>query len=606
MIVKVDEKKVKITKKDSVNSGEYNVHECNFVFSSDYEGLIKKAVFINDNNEKIEEDIIDNKCDIPKTFLIKKGNIQLGVYAYEMDFQNNLMLRYSPVPTNFYIQQGSYDDSEESMIVDTSEGNIESVDVVKNKIAFSRGNKIIGTFEGETKNVKSTGETQTFTPDAGKYFNGIVVNSFDVQPVKNVNITDNHTSVQIRADEGYDNAIAGVDITVNTTPDLQNKTVNVNQNGSSTIQADSQYEGLGEVSVNVNVQPALQNKSVTPTTSQQVISADNNYDGLNEVTVGAIQTENKTVKSTSQSQTILPSSGKFIDEITVEAVPLQTKQITIISNGTTTVSPDSGYDGLEEIQIAVNTPSGVPDWSQIGYNYPSSVLLEDFAHSKQIYDNWDSTQTNLSDKFKNDKDLVYMPDVDTSNVLYMTSCFQGCTGLKDFPSGLDLSKNRSTNSTFSGCVNLKRITINTTNVTDMNSMFNGCTSLIEANLSTGKAVNMTRMFNGCSSLVDVYSYDITNVTTMERMFNGCTELRNIPEFYYESAPKITSMYGAFSSCAKLTANSLNNILKLCAELDQTSYTNTKTLTALGFTNSQKTTCQSLSNYQAFLDAGWTA
>ena len=37
----------------------------------------------------------------------------------------------------------------------------------------------------------------------------------------------------------------------------------------------------------------------------------------------------------------------------------------------------------------------------------------------------------------------------------------------------------------------------------------------------------------------------------------------------------------------------------------TNYTNRKTLAYIGLTSAQATKCTTLSNYQAFLDAGWT-
>ena len=63
------------------------------------------------------------------------------------------------------------------------------------------------------------------------------------------------------------------------------------------------------------------------------------------------------------------------------------------------------------------------------------------------------------------------------------------------------------------------------------------------------------------------------------------------------------MNGMFQSCTLLTQESLNNILQMC--INATSFTGTKTLKYLGLSSTQATTCQSLSNYQAFLNAGWT-
>lgn len=202
MIIKVDDKKVKITKKDSVNSGEANVHICNFVFSDEYEGLIKKAVFTTEQEATYSANIVDNKCDIPIDILYKKGNIKLGVYGYELGQNEELILRYSPIPTNFYINQGSYDeDVDITKIVDTSEGTIQNTDVLKDKVGFSQGEKVIGILETETKNVKSTNETQIITPSQNSLINEIIVQPFAMQEK---NVTPSGNQQIIEPDANYD------------------------------------------------------------------------------------------------------------------------------------------------------------------------------------------------------------------------------------------------------------------------------------------------------------------------------------------------------------------------------------------------------------------
>lgn len=59
----------------------------------------------------------------------------------------------------------------------------------------------------------------------------------------------------------------------------------------------------------------------------------------------------------------------------------------------------------------------------------------------------------------------------------------------------------------------------------------------------------------------------------------------------------------FYNCIKLSDESLNNILAMCA--NATSYTDTKTLERIGLTSEQATKCTTLSNYSAFTAAGWT-
>lgn len=132
-------------------------------------------------------------------------------------------------------------------------------------------------------------------------------------------------------------------------------------------------------------------------------------------------------------------------------------------------------------------------------------------------------------------------------------------------------------------------------------MFSGCTSLETIpSLNTPRLKNTGYMFNDCKSLKDVSLFNTNNVTNMMNMFYGCTNLETIPAF---NTAKSTDMSNMFSNCKKLSNESLNNIMAMCTTA--TSYTGTKTLRQLGLTSTQATTCKSLSNYQAFLDAGWT-
>lgn len=98
---------------DQIESGEYNVTECNFIFSSEYDNLTKKAVFTGEDGTAYLETIIDNNCSIPSEILEVSQVVEIGVYAYSVDGEE-LILRYSPEPTQFYIHQGSYKEASNS------------------------------------------------------------------------------------------------------------------------------------------------------------------------------------------------------------------------------------------------------------------------------------------------------------------------------------------------------------------------------------------------------------------------------------------------------------------------------------------------------------
>ena len=114
-------------------------------------------------------------------------------------------------------------------------------------------------------------------------------------------------------------------------------------------------------------------------------------------------------------------------------------------------------------------------------------------------------------------------------------------------------------------------------VTDFSYMFDYCFNLTSlAGLNTSNATNLNRMCQQDSSLVTVPRLDTTNVSNMGYCFSGCSNLSD---------------------------ESLNNIMGMC--IDAVNYADTKRLSNIGLTSAQATRCQSLSNYSAFIAAGWT-
>ena len=111
MKVQVTVNNVIIEEKNILNENEYNVHECEFEFVEEYNGLTKKAVFTGIDGRTYVQTIVDNKCYIPSEILAKRQTVKIGVYGYDVE-NEELILRYSPRPTEFTIHEGSYKEGE--------------------------------------------------------------------------------------------------------------------------------------------------------------------------------------------------------------------------------------------------------------------------------------------------------------------------------------------------------------------------------------------------------------------------------------------------------------------------------------------------------------
>lgn len=210
---------------------------------------------------------------------------------------------------------------------------------------------------------------------------------------------------------------------------------------------------------------------------------------------------------------------------------------------------------VDSISTGGSGGGGDIDWSAIGYNSTPQSIVDEYNYSKNIYDNWDSTQTILKRKFRYDLELVIMPLVDTSKATNMASMFEGCTNLKTIPL-----------------------------------------------LETSNVTMMTQMFYDCRYLTSISLLDTSNVSTFNLMFQGCINIEYIPVL---NTTKMTSFNNMFNSCRNLTDTSLDNILQMC--IGATSYTGTKTLAIAGFnsTNYPTSRIKALPHYQDFINAGWT-
>lgn len=261
---------------------------------------------------------------------------------------------------------------------------------------------------------------------------------------------------------------------------------------------------------------------------------------------------------------------------------LQEKTATIVQNGSQTITPDEGFDGMSSVQInaAITGDSSAIDFSPIGYDAEfsaelNSVWNNDVAYSKTLYDKWDPSNIIGQYLYQYDKKLVYAPNIDTSNITNTEYMFGGCSNLKAVPmlntskvtymynmfseckslttvKLFDTSKVEHMGSMFAGCTSLKTVPLfDTSNLKYMNDMFHGCSSLTTVPaFNTSQVINMSNLFSDCTSLTTVPAFDTSNVADMIGMFSGCTSLQTVPLF---DTSKVYNMQDLFSYCKSLTS-----------------------------------------------------
>ena len=259
---------------------------------------------------------------------------------------------------------------------------------------------------------------------------------------------------------------------------------------------------------------------------------------------------------------------------------LQEKTATIVQNGSQTITPDEGFDGMSSVQInaAITGDSSAIDFSPIGYDSElsaevNSKMNDDVAYSKSLYDKWNPSNDSAYGLYNSNTKLIYAPKIDTSNVTRMNYMFSSCNSLKTVPD-LDTRNVTNMSSMFYRCTSLTTVPkFDTSNVTDMDSMFSYCTSITTVPLfNTRNVTDMDSMFDNCSSLTTVPEMDTSNVTTMHSMFQSCSGLTTVPKF---DTRNVTDIGNMFNNCSRLTTvpemdtsnvTTMENMFNYCTRL----------------------------------------
>lgn len=222
-----------------------------------------------------------------------------------------------------------------------------------------------------------------------------------------------------------------------------------------------------------------------------------------------------------------------------------------------------------KIKIRLSNVSVNSEFDIMGYDGSEEPINSYLNYSKDIIKNWDDSQTGLMNRFRNDKNLVFCPLVDTSNADNMTAMFSGCVNLMQVP------------------------LIDTSSVVHFDEMFYNCSSLTTVpQFDTTNLYSAQLMFGGCSKLISLPLFDFTKAEQLRSMLLGCSELTDLKGFIN------LAVNLDLSSSRKLTADSIMNVINEAKDL---SGTGNATLT-LGSTNIEKLTEEQIAIASS---KGWT-
>lgn len=246
----------------------------------------------------------------------------------------------------------------------------------------------------------------------------------------------------------------------------------------------------------------------------------------------------KYLKIVSESR---PDYAAVISSGEVAEVKSQSKEIEVTSNGTTEVTPDSGFAYLNSVKVKTNvasgggsTPSPAPRPTYTGHADAEGLKAigwtdEDIAYYQEHGVNWNEEDDELYKVTDADKALygvltadnvgdylnqiVWLPKIDTSGVTDMSWMFYEASNMKGMPL-IDTSKATNLAGCFWGCYALTCLPpIDTSNAEDINSLCIACYSLMYVPLiNISKAKDISGLFGECSAINSVPLIDVSGRT----------------------------------------------------------------------------------------------
>ena len=313
------------------------------------------------------------------------------------------------------------------------------------------------------------------------------------------------------------------------------------------------------------------------------------------------------------------NSVKINVDIEIPEIPTfetQSKEVTIKKNGTTSIVPDSGYDGLSSVEVTVQVSTGGSDKPQIlnGFAFTGGDIAQvDFSQYdwSMVYDtseffrncyhstgDWSNFLENFNGEILSLKHMFAgtqttqnagvqsLPNLGNriagiTSTAYMCNLNPSLNDVSSLPQW-DTSKVTDASYMFGSDQSSTKYNPDITSVdlTNFGSpdgykayyMFAGCLSLESITGILHPAGNAQSMFYNCRNLTSIPQMDTSNVTNMGYMFSECQKLTSIPQM---DTSNVTNMGYMFYNCGNLTSvpqmdtsnvTNMNYMFKWCSAL----------------------------------------
>lgn len=192
----------------------------------------------------------------------------------------------------------------------------------------------------------------------------------------------------------------------------------------------------------------------------------------------------------------------------------------------------------------------IPQFSSNGnhYKFIPNLLLP--SNTKKLFMYW--------------YDIIEVPSfLKLEKITDVSNFFAGCYSLRDFKCPGNFSATTSISGLFQQCTNLSGdISINAPNATSASSAFYLCKNINSITLTTAPLTVYGRIFLNATKLQSVYNLNLGETSEAQYQPFYCSNLTNITF----ADGSIINNSTSFSSCTKLTVNSILNILNILKDL----------------------------------------
>ena len=240
------------------------------------------------------------------------------------------------------------------------------------------------------------------------------------------------------------------------------------------------------------------------------------------------------------SGTKLDGMAALIGNIESGGANLQTKSVTYIENGTNTITPDDGYDGLSSVDVTVDVSGGgggakepyieetydangnLIDANLVGYTTIRPYVF--YNCTNLALTSLPSGLTSIENSaFFGCKNLA-LTSLPSGLTSIGTHAFRNCTylALTSLPSGITSIEN----SAFSGCSNLALTSLPSGLTIIENNVFQNCKNLALTSLPSGITKIGNNAFFSCKGLTSI-TFQGKPTVISSSAFNGCTNLKTI-------------------------------------------------------------------------------